>query len=154
MKNKKLISFIIPIYNVNIKYLQKCINSIENQKVSLDYEILLINDGSTVDEIETYCKKKCKKNNCIKYIYQSNQGVSSARNNGIQNSNGEYIFFVDADDEIERDFFEKFLKIKLTNQQIIIFDYSFLYNCKEDTKKLENTKKIMKDKQGLVSNVL
>lgn len=154
MENKNLISFIIPIYNVNIKYLQKCINSIENQTIILDYEVLLINDGSTIEEIEIYCKEQCLKNNNIKYIYQDNHGVSSARNTGIQISNGKYIFFVDADDEIKEDFFNKFLRLEFKNQQIIIFDYSFLYNCKEDNKKLGNTKQFLEDKKKMISNVL
>lgn len=102
MKNYKVkYSFIVPIYNSSL-YLSECINSILNQDYN-NYEIILINDGSTDDSIDI-CNEYRKKYKNIKLINQKNSGVSIARNNGIQNSNGEYILFVDSDDTIEKNY--------------------------------------------------
>lgn len=92
-----LISIIIPIYNVE-NYIDKCISSIVSQTYK-NIEILLIDDGST-DQSSNICKQWCAKDNRIKYFYKENGGASSARNKGIEEANGEYIGFVDADDWI------------------------------------------------------
>lgn len=90
------ISIIVPIYNVE-KYLERCLESLEKQTYK-NIEIILINDGST-DSSEIICKKFIL-NKCKKYIYikQQNGGLSKARNIGIENATGEYIFFLDSDD--------------------------------------------------------
>ena len=88
-----LVSIIVPVYNTE-KYLEKCIKSIQSQKIDKNqYEILLINDGSTNQEVDRNCKAYSELDECIKYIYQENSGVSSARNTGINNSKGKYIIF-------------------------------------------------------------
>jgi glycosyltransferase involved in cell wall biosynthesis len=88
-------SVIIPVYNVE-KYLEKCLISIISQKFT-DYEIILINDGST-DNSTRICEDFNYKYNQIKYFYKINGGLSSARNEGILKSKGEYIIFTDSDD--------------------------------------------------------
>ena len=92
-----MISIIVPIYNAE-KYIFDCVKSIEKQNIS-DYEIILIDDGSK-DGSAKICKQLAKENNRIQYIYQKNVGVSSARNKGIEVAKGEYIVFVDSDDEL------------------------------------------------------
>lgn len=92
---KPLISFIIPIYNVE-KYLHKCVDSIINQEID-NYEILLINDGSN-DRSPQICDNYAKQYSNVKVFHTENRGQSAARNTGIMNSNGKYIFFIDSDD--------------------------------------------------------
>lgn len=126
------ISIIIPIYNAE-KHLRKCINSLINQSYS-NTEIILIDDGST-DKSLNICNEYGKKYSNIKVIHQENQGVSAARNNGINNSTGNYIGFVDADDYIEEKMLEKmmFQMIK-NNLDIVICN---LYYEDENFKEIE-----------------
>lgn len=91
-----LISIIIPVYN-NKKYLSACLGSILEQEFG-DYEIILIDDGSTDgsgEVCDTYIE-----NNKVKVLHTENRGVANARNLGIQESQGEYVWFVDSDDKI------------------------------------------------------
>ena len=93
-----MVSVIIPLYNVE-KYIELCLSSFENQKYK-DFEIVVINDGSTdnsVSIVEDYIGKSQMR---IKLIHQKNSGVSAARNKGIDNSKGQYICFVDSDDMV------------------------------------------------------
>lgn len=91
MKNNVLISVIIPVYNGD-RYLAETIESVLGQTYS-PIEIIVVDDGST-DRSAEIAKSYAE----IDYIYQSNQGVSVARNNGIAAANGEFIAFIDADD--------------------------------------------------------
>lgn len=95
----KKISFIIPAYNCE-QYISKCIESILQQKIQRDYEIIIVNDGST-DNTEPIIKKYANENDRIKYIYQENKGATYARNRGIEMANGKWAIFLDADDELE-----------------------------------------------------
>ena len=97
------ISVIIPVYNVE-KYLEQCINSLLNQTLK-DCEFIFVNDGSKDSSKEIIEKYKALDNRII-LINQENQGVSIARNNGLNVAKGEYIGFVDADDYIEEDMYE------------------------------------------------
>lgn len=98
MENKPLISIIVPVYNVE-KYLNKCIDSIINQSYK-NIEIILVNDGSK-DNSSKICDNYINVDNRIKVFHKTNGGLSSARNCGINNSSGEYITFIDSDDNIE-----------------------------------------------------
>ena len=147
------ITFVLPIYNTNIDYLKKCIESITNQKVK-EYEMLLINDGSTNLEIEKICKDYSKKYKNIIYIYQENSGVSVARNVGIKNARGTYIFFIDPDDELKEDFFEKFKVSEKEESDIIIFDYSFFYTKEEKIETLKSYKDISNEKKDIIANIM
>src|SRR6267143_1280624 len=98
IKPMPLISVIIPTYNRE-RFVIKAIDSILNQTVK-DYEIIVIDDGSTDGTrtaLEAYSKK-------IRYIYQENAGVSSARNAGIKKAQGEWMAFLDSDDEWTKDY--------------------------------------------------
>lgn len=92
------VSVIIPVYNVE-KYLRKCIDSVLAQDYS-DYEILLIDDGST-DKSGGICDEYANKYSKVKVFHQENKGLGGARNTGIDNATGEYIIFLDSDDYIE-----------------------------------------------------
>ena len=91
-------SFIIPVYNCK-QYLTGCIGSIE--EIQLDnYEVLLIDDGST-DGSGDLCDVIAHKNHCVRCYHQKNRGVSAARNKGLELATGNYVLFIDADDQIE-----------------------------------------------------
>jgi len=93
-----LVSIIVPVYNSE-QYLPQCIGSIINQSYK-NIEIILINDGST-DNSGGICDKYAKSDKRIKVIHTGNYGPAAARNVGIKNSKGEFIFFLDSDDFIE-----------------------------------------------------
>lgn len=90
-------SIIIPVYNVE-KYILECLSSILNQTF-LDYEIILVDDGST-DSSGEICDEYALKYSNVHVYHQVNQGLSAARNFGVQNATGEYIWFVDSDDVV------------------------------------------------------
>lgn len=114
---ESLITVIIPIYNVE-KYLKKCIDSILHQTYQT-MEIILIDDEST-DESGSICDEYAKKDNRIKVIHKKNGGVSSARNAGLNNANGKYVAFIDADDYIENNMFEKMINQFEKNEKLDI----------------------------------
>lgn len=91
------ISIVVPVYNTSL-YLKQCIESLINQDFS-DYEIILVNDGST-DDSGSVCDFYSSKYSFITTIHKENGGPSDARNVGIERSTGEYILFVDSDDFI------------------------------------------------------
>lgn len=129
------ISIIVPVYNTE-KYLKKCLDSLINQTLK-DIEIICINDGSPDNSLKIL-KEYEKKDKRIKIIDQENQGVSVARNNGIKIANGEYIGFVDSDDYVDLDFYEKLYNDSdnvelcstfLDNSKITNQIYYYFTNC-------------------------
>lgn len=92
------VSIVIPIYNVE-KYLEKSLSSICNQTLK-ELEIICVDDGSTDGGLQI-CKEYQKQDNRIKIIHKENGGLSSARNKGLKNATGKYIYFFDPDDEVE-----------------------------------------------------
>lgn len=111
-----MISVIVPVYNVE-RYLEECLNSIQNQTYT-DIEVILVNDGST-DDSAVICEKYCEQDNRFKLINQKNQGQSVARNKGVEASNGEFIAFVDSDDIIQRNYFEKLMQYMTEEVDIV-----------------------------------
>ena len=101
--NSSIVSIIVPIYNSE-KYLSYCIRSLINQSYK-NIEIVLVNDGST-DNSEKICCDFLNKYKNIRYIKIPNGGASKARNVGVNESKGEFIVFVDADDFIAKDAIE------------------------------------------------
>lgn len=97
------ISVIVPVYNVD-HYLEQCLESIINQTFK-DIEIICVNDGST-DNSEKILNEYKTKDNRIKIINQTNQGLSAARNTGIKYAQGEYVSFIDSDDYIDIHLYE------------------------------------------------
>lgn len=103
-----MISIIVPIYNASA-YLFECLDSIKNQSYP-DFEVICIDDGSS-DDSAVICKKFESQDSRFHYIYQKNAGVSAARNNGIDNSVGEYICFVDSDDVLAKNYLLKLFEM-------------------------------------------
>lgn len=116
-----MISIIIPVYNAE-DYMERCINSVIDQTYQ-DIEIILIDDGSN-DRSGKICDKYQMIDNRVKVIHKENQGVSAARNTGIDIATGDFIGFVDADDYIEKDMYEYLYKIiNQNNADIAICNY-------------------------------
>ena len=107
MTERPLISVIVPIYGVE-KYLEQCLDSILNQTYR-HLEIILIDDGSP-DRCGEICDRYASLDSRIKVIHQTNQGLSAARNAGMDIAIGEYISFIDSDDYIVPQYYEKMLE--------------------------------------------
>lgn len=105
---KDLISVIVPVYKVE-KYLEKCIESIIKQTYT-NLQIILVDDGSP-DNCGKICDEYAKKDSRIEVIHKINGGLSDARNVGINRANGRYIGFVDSDDYIKEDMYEKLINL-------------------------------------------
>ena len=122
-------SIIIPVYNVE-KYLKKCLESIKNQSYK-DYEVIIVNDGSTdksKDILDEYD---------YKVINQKNQGLSVARNNGVKKATGEYLIFVDSDDYIEKDLLKEINKSLTNNPDIVRYQVKEVYEDDDKVIKYE-----------------
>ena len=128
------VSVIVPVYNVE-KYLIKSLDSLVNQTLE-DIEIIVVNDGSTDNSkkiIEVYKEKYQDK---IKYLEKPNGGLSDARNFGIPHATGEYIAFLDSDDYVELDTYEKmYNKAKEENADMVECDFIWEY---PDKRKIDN----------------
>ena len=96
-----LLSIIIPVYNVQ-NYIERCVNSVIGENTE-DIEIILVDDGST-DSSPVLCDGYADKYKYVKVIHQCNGGLSAARNTGIFHAKGEYLFFLDSDDMVEKSF--------------------------------------------------
>lgn len=102
-----MISVIVPVYNVK-PYLEKCVDSIRNQTYQ-NLEIILIDDGST-DGSGALCEEYAKIDSRVVALHQKNAGQGAARNYGLEKAHGEWIGFVDADDWIDRNYYEKLVQ--------------------------------------------
>ena len=114
-------SIIIPCYNIE-KYISKTLKNVLAQTFQ-NFEIILINDGSE-DNTGKILDSYSNKDNRIRVIHKENEGVSEARNVGIKNAKGEYIYFLDGDDLIENTFLERANEV-LKNNKIEIFSFGF-----------------------------
>lgn len=111
-----MISVIVPVYNVET-YLEECLDSIQNQTYT-DFEVLLVNDGST-DGSKAICERYCQTDKRFRLMNQTNQGLSAARNKGVEISTGEYIVFVDSDDVIKTNYLEKLMQYMTEDVDIV-----------------------------------
>lgn len=116
------LSVIIPLYNSG-KYLSKAVDSVVNQQLGNDYEIVIVNDGST-DDSGDIAEKIALDNKNIKVFTQKNQGPGIARNRGLEEARGEYILFLDADDYLEPDSLS-FLLSEAEDKNLDILFYSY-----------------------------
>ena len=120
------VSIIVPVYNVE-KYLDKCLKSLVNQTLK-DIEIIVVNDGTKDNSqkiVDKYVKKYPK---LVKSYIKENGGLSSARNYGLKYVNGEFISFIDSDDWVRKDMFEKmYQKAKKEDLDIVICDSINVY---------------------------
>ena len=125
MKSRVTVSVIIPVYNT-CSYLSRCVHSLL-QSTFQDFEILLIDDGSTDGSAEI-CDRLAKSDSRISTFHYSNNGVSYARNRGVENARGVYVVFVDSDDYVDRDYIEHVL-IK-ENEDFVWAGYKDVYRDK------------------------
>ena len=137
-----MFSIIVPIYNVE-KYLNECVESLLNQDYK-DYEIILVNDGSK-DNSALICDKFANKYESIKVIHKVNGGLSDARNAGVSVAKGEYILFVDGDDQIYTNSLGKIKTVIDQSKADII--------CLELDKFFDNDSKIIPMKDGIDSSI-
>ena len=100
------ISVIVPVYKVE-KYLHECVDSILTQTFP-DFELILVDDGSP-DNCGKICDEYAEKDSRVRVIHQENQGLSGARNSGMDVARGEYIAFVDSDDRVDIRYLELLL---------------------------------------------
>ena len=118
MVNFPELSIIVPVYNVE-QVLEKCLLSIKNQTYQ-NYEVIMIDDGSN-DKSGKICDKYMEKDNRYRVIHKKNEGVSKARNYGLDMAKGKYVMFIDSDDSILPDMFEKYInEIKISNVDVVI----------------------------------
>ena len=119
-----ILTVVIPVYNVE-KYLKRCIDSILVQEWK-NYNILLVDDGST-DNSPQICEDYAKAYDIISVIHKENGGLSEARNTGISNAEGEYVYFLDSDDWIEPNTFSDLAEVIESDQyDIISFNPEFV----------------------------
>ncbi len=125
------ISLVLPVYNVN-RYISRCLESIMSQITDNRIEIILVDDESpdnsiavALDYVNQYYPFVM-----IKVIRQTNRGLGGARNTGLKNASGEYIWFIDSDDEISSGIIEIMLE-KINGEDIIIYDYETINSSNE-----------------------
>lgn len=119
MADNNSISVIVPVFNTPNNWIDGCIASIIDQDAS-NIEIVIVDDGS-----EEWCARHCDelalKHSIVRVLHQTNQGVSAARNNAISIARGEYITFVDSDDEITPDFVASSIRLLIDNKADAVF---------------------------------
>ena len=133
--NDLKISVILPVYNSEM-IISRTIESVINQTYK-NIELIIINDGST-DNSGNICKEFANKYNLIHYIEVINKGVSNARNLGIQNASGDYIMFIDSDDEYYSNTVEKVVQELNKNPKLeqIVFSYDRIHINTDKIKKM------------------
>lgn len=132
--SKAFISIIIPVYQAE-DYLPKCIESILVQPF-IDFQLILVDDGSK-DNSGTICDEYALKDDRIVVIHQSNRGVSAARNAGIREATGKWIYFVDADDWIEPNLFFDFAAVLSEYPEMDIYKFGYFsdrYTTRQEVK--------------------
>ena len=130
-----LLSIIVPVYNVE-KYLCRCVDSLLDQGDFNDYEIILVDDGST-DKSGQLCDAYAEKYTNIVSLHQNNSGAATSRNSGLRTARGKFVFFVDSDDYIKSNCLNKlFDYIQTYELDVLCFNYLYSY---VDGKKEVNT---------------
>lgn len=127
------ISVIIPVYNV-YDYLERCVYSVIDQTYS-DLEIILINDGST-DKSGKLCEELKEKDSRIVVIHKDNEGLSATRNLGMKVATGDYIAFLDSDDFIMKDSFERLMSYSEQGETDVIIGGVLEYYSQDNIRKL------------------
>lgn len=116
-----LVSIIVPVFKVE-KYINRCVESLIHQTIP-DIEIILVDDGSP-DKCPKICDEWAEKDTRIKVVHKPNGGLSSARNEGLSVATGKYIGFVDSDDDVELDMYEKMVSVAEQEQvDFVMADY-------------------------------
>lgn len=142
------VSIIVPVYNVE-KYIRQCLDSITNQK-NVDYEVIAVDDGSP-DSCGEILDRYSESNDRIVVVHQENAGVSAARNKGIEQAKGKWVYFVDSDDWLIDDSLETAVNVAdKTDVDILFLDCLEQYdNGKEKRLKLFSQNFITDKKEGI-----
>ncbi len=147
-----LVSVIIPVYNVE-DYVEKAVYSVINQTYR-NIEIILIDDGST-DHSAYICNQLASKDSRIIVCHKKNEGVSAARNTGIEKASGDWLMFVDADDWIDSDAIERLISIEnAESAEIVLATYLWDFNGKETRASNEGRRIVVYDVDQYRSEVL
>lgn len=126
--NTSLISVIVPVYKTE-RFLNRCVESLVNQTYK-NLEIFLVDDGSP-DNCPKMCDDWAQKDSRIKVLHLENSGVANARNSALKQAFGDYIAFVDSDDYLEPDMYERLIGIiESTNADIAVCDYQINYESR------------------------
>lgn len=140
-----ILSIIIPVYNVEC-YIKKCLYSCLNQDIELsDYEIIVVNDG-TEDKSISIIQDIVNQYDNIRVISQSNQGLSVARNQGLLLAKGDYVWFVDSDDWIERDCLNEITSSLVDGIDLLQLQYRYVYDGEQ-----KNYKALHYEQNGILS---
>lgn len=126
------LSVIVPVYNVE-QYLQECVESLFAQTFS-ETEIILVDDGSS-DSSSQICDNLAKQDSRVIVVHQTNRGVSSARNAGLEIAKGKYISFVDGDDFVTAEFAKAMQRIASEDAELFIFGYSLVSESNEEIRR-------------------
>jgi glycosyltransferase involved in cell wall biosynthesis len=147
------ISIIIPIYNVE-KYIRRCLDSVINQTYK-NLEIILVDDGST-DQSGKICDRYALEDNRIIVIHKTNEGLSDARNAGLDIAMGEYILYVDGDDYVTLDYAEVLYKnLKDYNADISFAAFDYVYEEDNDEKNRNDNHNVeIWQTQEIIKNML
>lgn len=140
--DKPLVSLIVTVFNTE-RYIRECLESICNQTYR-ELEVIVVDDGST-DNSPSICDEYREKNNFFTVVHKINEGVSVARNVGIDNAHGKYITFIDGDDVIEANFCKILADAAdKNNADIVICDYKSFNSINE---RISSFAPSLKDKQ-------
>lgn len=132
--NQPFFSIVLPIYNVE-KYLNRCINSILEQDFD-DYEVILVEDGSK-DNCYQLCEEWGKKDFRIRVIHKKNAGLGMARNTGLENAKGKYVFFIDSDDYILPGLFsDVYNKLQKNYSEVIFYGFKRIDETGKETQSI------------------
>lgn len=127
--NEKKVSIIMPVYNAE-RTVEKSIHSVLDQTYT-NYELIVIDDGST-DKTNMICQKFTQ-NDKITYILKGNEGVSKARNIGIEKATGDYICFIDSDDQYEKEYLQTMIdEIIKTKSDLVVCGYKAITDKQKD----------------------
>jgi len=141
------VSIIVPVYKAE-SYLDRLLNSILNQSFT-DFELILVDDGSP-DQSGNICDSYAKSDDRIRVIHKKNQGVSAARQSGLDETTGNYVIFADPDDWVEKNWIEElYLRAKETDADIVVCDFFKEYReesiYKSEKTNSTNNEDIIKD---------
>lgn len=144
---KPIISIIIPVYNVE-KYIKKCLDSIKEQNIKENLEIICIDDGST-DKSGDICDEYAKVDKRFKVFHQNNKGIGATRNFGVNVATGKYLAWIDPDDYISSEWWNNIQDLLAKDIDMIFFDYNILKEGKLRKKIFSNGNRYVQKEEFL-----